>query len=331
MHPDIRPRSVSPSALALIALLLSSTALAQNQVIPYRGVLNFNGRAVSNPQNLRFTLYDAATAGTALWSEEWPAMPVWAGQFSVTLGANTAFPADLFARSVVFLGIEVDTGAAGAPSYVALSGRQRLAPVPYTLWQATGDHFRVSGDLEVGGAVTAVGGIAADSADFAGPINAGSIAASGVVHGGSLSTSGAVSADTVSATGGMSAASVTATGPVSAGSVSATGAVNAGSVTTSGALSAGSATVSGNLTVNGRVIVGYTQKDCYDGHVGGVTTCDCDPGQVLIGGGAECPDYWDDMHVNRPVSNTQWKGSCKDLTYHGEYKAMVRIICARLQ
>ncbi|MBI5544105.1 MAG: polymer-forming cytoskeletal protein [Deltaproteobacteria bacterium] len=282
-------------------MLIGATALAQNQVIPYRGVLNFNGKPVSNPQNLRFTLYDEATAGAALWSEEWAALPVFAGQFSVSLGANTPFPADLFARSVVFLGIEVDTGGAGGPSYVALSGRQRLAPVPYALWQATGDRFRVAGELEVGGDVAVTGATSTAS------LSVGSSA---------------------NVTGALTAGSANVSGALTAGSANVSGALTAGSLSVAGALSAGS--VAGNLTVGGNLVVGVVQKQC-SGNA--PMECVCDPGTFVISGGAGCnmtnnyvlAQSWPQL------SRNSWYGACRDRTTGADAPTAVSVFCARIR
>jgi microcystin-dependent protein len=109
--------------------LAASTALAATE-IPYQGYLSFNGAAINVSEDLTFFAVTDPTdgPGDALWTETHTNVEVTAGHFSVTLGSITPFPAELFARDALYIGIQV-----GALSPVTLDGRQRLLAVPYAV------------------------------------------------------------------------------------------------------------------------------------------------------------------------------------------------------
>ncbi len=92
---------------------------------------------------MEFTLYatpdcDPAAAGCAVWSESQD-VTLHRGRFSVALGSVVDIRDTIADAEPLFLGIAVDG--------VALAGRQRIVPVPYSVWSATAADLTVEGDL----------------------------------------------------------------------------------------------------------------------------------------------------------------------------------------
>jgi hypothetical protein len=80
-------------------------------LINYQGMLTDNGGTpLSGDFDLTFTIYDAPTNGTALWTETHTAVPVENGLFNVILGGETTpIPASVFDAPERYLGIKVET------------------------------------------------------------------------------------------------------------------------------------------------------------------------------------------------------------------------------
>ena len=98
-------------------------------------VLSYQGRladpATGAPKadgsySMTFRIYDAAAAGTTLWTEI-KDIPVSKGLFSTLLGDTTALPTTLFDGNDRWLGVKVLSDAETAP-------RMRMAFVPYASW-----------------------------------------------------------------------------------------------------------------------------------------------------------------------------------------------------
>jgi len=120
--------------LFIITMLYSLNVLAAvPQTINYQGVLtNSAGVPVSDSVNMVVRLFDSVSGGTQLWSSSFNNVPVEDGVFSLSLGSNTALPADIFATNTVWLEIEVG-GEVQTP-------RQFLNAVPYALVSATAEN-----------------------------------------------------------------------------------------------------------------------------------------------------------------------------------------------
>jgi hypothetical protein len=93
-----RIKMASLLALALGFLLMGSIAQAQvPQLLNYQGVLkDGSGTPITGTVSIDFTIYDAPTGGTALWTETQSNVSVNNGLFNVLLGSDTPLPAGLF-------------------------------------------------------------------------------------------------------------------------------------------------------------------------------------------------------------------------------------------
>jgi len=119
-------------ALTLLSTLNPqlSTCFAQGTAFTYQGRLTDNGSPAEGIFNLRFTIYDSATNGSAVSGVLTNAATgVSNGLFNVTLD----FGAGVFTGADRWLDIGVRTnGSAG--DYQTLSPRQPLTPTPYALY-----------------------------------------------------------------------------------------------------------------------------------------------------------------------------------------------------
>jgi hypothetical protein len=96
-------------------------------------LLDLAGGGVDADVAFVFTIYDAPTAGTALWTET-QTVTVDQGYFSARLGETTAFGATLFDGSkTLYLGVKVGTDAEMAP-------RQAITSVPFAFHAKEADH-----------------------------------------------------------------------------------------------------------------------------------------------------------------------------------------------
>lgn len=119
----------SSSALALIpaALLLAVSAHAVTPgQINYQGLLlGDQGAPITGAVDLVFRIFDVAEAGTSLWTETHPDVPVLDGVYDVLLGASAPITPGLVAGGALYLEIQVEGET--------LTPRQRLVAVPYAV------------------------------------------------------------------------------------------------------------------------------------------------------------------------------------------------------
>ncbi len=115
------------SASFILILLAFSLSQAQvPQVINYQGMLtDAGGTALNGSFVIEFKIYDAPTAGTALWTET-QTVAVTAGLFDVLLGSVTPIPYTVFDGSDKYLSLKVGTDPEMTP-------RKRLVSVGYAL------------------------------------------------------------------------------------------------------------------------------------------------------------------------------------------------------
>jgi hypothetical protein len=115
------------SIFFILILLAFSLSQAQvPQVINYQGMLtDAGGTALNGSFVIEFKIYDAPTAGTALWTET-QTVAVTAGLFDVLLGSVTPIPYTVFDGSDKYLSLKVGADPEMTP-------RKRLVSVGYAL------------------------------------------------------------------------------------------------------------------------------------------------------------------------------------------------------
>jgi hypothetical protein len=158
------------SICCLILALIATPALGAvpPRTMSYQGVLTDNlGNIVPNgAHHLVFTIYDDPLAGTpgfvgpnTLWTEDWPAVPVTLGGFSVLLGSTN--PLSLKFDKQYYLGICVDPpGVPPYPPPAEIAPRIVLAGSPYLLAGPVFAHTGTSATTTIGATWTNyVGGI----------------------------------------------------------------------------------------------------------------------------------------------------------------------------
>jgi hypothetical protein len=117
------------AALLLLSTLNCplSTLHAQGTAFTYQGRLNDGANAANGSYDLRFALFDAASAGTQqgnLLTNS--ATAVSNGLFTVTLNFGNQFPG---AARWLDLGVRTN----GGTTFTALAPRQPLTPTPYAI------------------------------------------------------------------------------------------------------------------------------------------------------------------------------------------------------
>jgi hypothetical protein len=125
---------ISPDAFSIPKV---EAATGINPIIHYQGkVSSINGAAVANGSyNMRFKIYDAASGGNVLWSENWTnattRVTMTGGLFSVGLGTHVTMTGSVnFNTDNLYLQIEFDPGNDSVFEEV-FSPRRRFASVPY--------------------------------------------------------------------------------------------------------------------------------------------------------------------------------------------------------
>ena len=108
-----------------ILFVLYSLNAAVPNVVSFQGRLaGSGGDAVNGTLSITFSLYDAETGGTALWSETQSSVEINDGLFQVALGSITTLPNNLFDGSERWLGINVAGDGEMTP-------RTHIESVPY--------------------------------------------------------------------------------------------------------------------------------------------------------------------------------------------------------
>ncbi len=101
----------------LLAVAVGSVFAASPNSINYQGRMTDGaGDPVPDgPVLVKFVMYDAPVAGTILWDAGFQNITTVNGLFSYELGSNVAFPSNLFADTVRWLGITIGVDAELAP------------------------------------------------------------------------------------------------------------------------------------------------------------------------------------------------------------------------
>lgn len=125
---------LSAASLAASLFVASAASSAVPSVLTQQGRLfTSTGSPATGTVSIQFSVYGAATGGTALWTET-QSVTLDDGYFSARLGEATAIPASVFDGSTRYLAVKVGTDAEMTP-------RQALVSVPYALManNAVGD------------------------------------------------------------------------------------------------------------------------------------------------------------------------------------------------
>jgi hypothetical protein len=141
--------AASAGALPLRAPAAAGTSTG---TIAYQGRLaDANGNPLTDTYNMIFRLYDAASGGTPLWTEQWTGsngVKVSDGLFNVMLGSLTPIPTSLVTdHASLFLGITVGTDDEMTP-------RVQLGSVPFAVQALTVPDGSVTTAKVADGAVT---------------------------------------------------------------------------------------------------------------------------------------------------------------------------------
>ena len=142
--------------LTVVGVLMMSISPGWAEIphlINYQGMLTDNaGNPITEPRDLTFTIYDAPTNGTALWTETHTAVPIENGLFNVILGgATTPIPASVFDAPERYLGIKVGTDPELAPriqlTSVSYAYRSLVADSAVVATPGSGSHWSVSDSI----------------------------------------------------------------------------------------------------------------------------------------------------------------------------------------
>ncbi|MCI0732058.1 MAG: H-type lectin domain-containing protein [Chloroflexi bacterium] len=131
---------------------LVSPAGISTDTIAYQGRLtDANANPLSGTYNMIFRLYNVASGGSPLWTEQWSgssAIQVSDGLFNVLLGSLTPIPQTIFTdNSTLWLGLKVGTDNEMTP-------RVEIGSVPYAVQGFIVPDDSITTDKIVDGAVT---------------------------------------------------------------------------------------------------------------------------------------------------------------------------------
>jgi hypothetical protein len=142
-RPEVREGTAPPD------LSISAAPATAPLVINYQGrFTQASGTPLAGPVNIVFRLYNAAIAGTVIWTETHTGVELRDGVASVLLGSQVTFPFEAFTSDARYLTLVVDGGEEMTP-------RLRLASVPYAL-QAEKLGGKGAEDFELKGAAAAL-------------------------------------------------------------------------------------------------------------------------------------------------------------------------------
>ncbi len=149
MHERIR-RPAASLLLGFFCLAgagLPVFAQVAPQQVNFQGLLlDSSGVPVNGLVDMSFTLYDAATGGTSLWTETHVDVDVIDGVYNLALGSTAPMSPALLAGGNVHLEVEVDGET--------LSPRQQFLSVPYALHAATAESAASAVTAQVADSVT---------------------------------------------------------------------------------------------------------------------------------------------------------------------------------
>lgn len=158
------------SAVALTSLAEDTELDSDPRVVPYNGVLEYNGQPLNGQADLQFTLTDVpgGEGANCIFTEDHDNVTAYSGRFSVNIGRVAGdLPDCIFNSEAMYIEIGVRDATANDDqddtndAYVTLAGNQRIHPVPFSYWAAEGSDLKVDGDLVATGdaAVGSIGGL----------------------------------------------------------------------------------------------------------------------------------------------------------------------------
>jgi hypothetical protein len=104
-----------------LGLLGVAHAAVPGEVAHQGRLTTASGTALAGSSAVTFTVYDAATSGSALWTETHSAVAFDDGYYAVQLGSVTALPSSVFAGGPRWLGVSVGSGPELAPRTAILA------------------------------------------------------------------------------------------------------------------------------------------------------------------------------------------------------------------
>ncbi|MEM6289418.1 MAG: hypothetical protein AAF845_19930, partial [Bacteroidota bacterium] len=256
-----------PRRIALAVLLaLTTAASAQTLVpreIPFQGVLQDGGAPVTTSTDVTFALFEAASGGTAVWTETQTVTPDADGAFAVRLGAGAALPGDV--GRPLWLEVAVPSGGGGSQ---VLGPRTALGAAPYALGLYGLTVTRSTSPFDFGSGPNLIGG---SPANTVGP----DVGAATISGGGTTDSPNTVTADFGTVGGGenntASGSSSTVgggTGNTASGFSSTVGGGNGNTASRSGTVGGGDRNTASGLrsTVGGGI---QNTANGFQGTVGG--------------------------------------------------------------
>ena len=152
MKTAISMRIQVPLVVALLAIVtVHYEASAQGTLFNYQGRLTDNGAPANGSYDVKFTIYDAATGGSALVNS------ITNASLTVSNGLFTAaldFGAGIFTGADRWLELGVRTNGGGA--FATLDPRQQVTPTPYAIFAGTASNATVAASLPASGIVGTV-------------------------------------------------------------------------------------------------------------------------------------------------------------------------------
>ena len=119
--------------VVILLALISTSSAAVPQLINYQGVLTDSlGNNVNDTVDITYTIYDAPSSGSTVWTETQTSIVVNDGQFNVFLGSVTQLIDTVFNDTVRYLGIQVNSDP-------EISPRTRLVSMAYSYRTGTVD------------------------------------------------------------------------------------------------------------------------------------------------------------------------------------------------
>lgn len=122
---------IAAAAFAIVGWVGQAQAAFPSTITQQGRLLDTTGAGVTGDTPFVFSIYNVDTGGTALWTES-KTITLDDGYFSTQLGSDTAFDANLFDGTTLYLGIKVGNDPEMTP-------RQPIVAVPYAFHAALAD------------------------------------------------------------------------------------------------------------------------------------------------------------------------------------------------